>query len=319
MMTQEQCSHRNNVQSCDKPQIYKVGIYGWRKRCLYFFVLLLMILILINLALTIWILKVMNFTIDGMGNLRITEKGLKLEGDSEFLEPLYAKEIQSKPGRPLYLQSSRNVSVNIYNSNNQLLTQLVTGSSGLKARGKAFEVKSTSGKLLFSADEDEVVVGADKLRVMGAEGAVFTKSVETPHVRAEPFKELKARAALDHHEPRFCLWRCAKSDKDESQRRCACSFVDALRLHSVYRITNTFSSLSASVWQEGYAVRTGRRLGPVPDRSPPFGDLGYTRHKTPNVQSVVKETSRQSCRSETSRGFTVGPGQVSSLMPDELC
>lgn len=62
-MTQEQCSHRNNVQSSDKPQVYKVGIYGWRKRCLYFFVLLLMILILINLALTIWILKVMNFTI----------------------------------------------------------------------------------------------------------------------------------------------------------------------------------------------------------------------------------------------------------------
>ncbi|KAF7647071.1 hypothetical protein LDENG_00177900 [Lucifuga dentata] len=62
-MTQEQCSHRNNVQSSEKPQVYKVGIYGWRKRCLYFFVLLLMILILINLALTIWILKVMNFTI----------------------------------------------------------------------------------------------------------------------------------------------------------------------------------------------------------------------------------------------------------------
>ncbi|XP_043997565.1 delta-sarcoglycan isoform X2 [Gambusia affinis] len=126
-MTQEQCSHRNNVQSSEKPQVYKVGIYGWRKRCLYFFVLLLMILILINLALTIWILKVMNFTIDGMGNLRITEKGVKLEGDSEFLQPLYAKEIRSSPGRPLFLQSSRNVSVNIVNSNNQLLTQLVTG------------------------------------------------------------------------------------------------------------------------------------------------------------------------------------------------
>ncbi|KAG7273444.1 hypothetical protein CRUP_032692, partial [Coryphaenoides rupestris] len=38
---------------------------------------------------------------DGMGNLRITEKGLKLEGPSEFLQPLYAKEIQSKPSCPL--------------------------------------------------------------------------------------------------------------------------------------------------------------------------------------------------------------------------
>ncbi|XP_024118182.1 delta-sarcoglycan isoform X2 [Oryzias melastigma] len=190
-MTQEACPHRSNVQSSDKPHVYKVGIHGWRKRCLYFFVLLLMFLILINLALTVWILKVMKFTIDGMGNLRITEKGLKLEGDSEFLQPLYAKEIQSKPGRPLFLQSSRNISVNVVNSNKQLLTQLVTGSSGFRAQGRTFEVKSTSGNLLFSADEQEVVVGAERLRVTGAEGAVFSKSVETPHVRAEPFKELR--------------------------------------------------------------------------------------------------------------------------------
>lgn len=44
---------------------------------------------------------------------------------------------------------------------------LPPGSSGFRARGKTFEVKSTSGKLLFSADEQEVVVGAERLRVMG--------------------------------------------------------------------------------------------------------------------------------------------------------
>uniref|UniRef100_A0A8C5LGG2 Delta-sarcoglycan n=1 Tax=Jaculus jaculus TaxID=51337 RepID=A0A8C5LGG2_JACJA len=63
-MPQEQYTHhRATMPSSEGPQIYKVGIYGWRKRCLYFFVLLLMILILVNLAMTIWILKVMNFTI----------------------------------------------------------------------------------------------------------------------------------------------------------------------------------------------------------------------------------------------------------------
>lgn len=63
-MPQEQYTHhRSTVPSSEGPQVYKVGIYGWRKRCLYFFVLLLMILILVNLAMTIWILKVMNFTI----------------------------------------------------------------------------------------------------------------------------------------------------------------------------------------------------------------------------------------------------------------
>lgn len=188
-MTQEQNAHRNNVSQ--EPHVYKVGIYGWRKRCLYLFVLLLMVLILVNLALTIWILKVMNFTIDGMGHLRITEKGLKLEGDSEFLKPLYAKEIQSRPGSPLFLQSSKNVTVNILNSKNNVVTRLVAGSNGIEAHSKLLEVKSNTGKLLFSADEREVVVGADRLRVLGAEGAVFSNSVETPHIRADPFKELR--------------------------------------------------------------------------------------------------------------------------------
>ncbi|TKC34343.1 hypothetical protein EI555_011624, partial [Monodon monoceros] len=66
-MPQEQYTHhRSTMPSSEGPQVYKVGIYGWRKRCLYFFVLLLMILILVNLAMTIWILKVMNFTIGYM-------------------------------------------------------------------------------------------------------------------------------------------------------------------------------------------------------------------------------------------------------------
>ncbi|XP_066200810.1 delta-sarcoglycan isoform X1 [Saccopteryx leptura] len=191
-MPQEQYTHqRNTMPSSEGPQVYKVGIYGWRKRCLYFFVLLLMILILVNLAMTIWILKVMNFTIDGMGNLRITEKGLKLEGDSEFLQPLYAKEIQSRPGNALYFKSARNVTVNILNDQTKVLTQLITGPKAIEAYGQKFEVKTVSGKLLFSADNNEVVVGAERLRVLGAEGTVFPKSIETPNVRADPFKELR--------------------------------------------------------------------------------------------------------------------------------
>jgi len=41
--------------------IYMIGIYGWRKRCLYLFVLLLLIILVVNFALTIWILRVMWF------------------------------------------------------------------------------------------------------------------------------------------------------------------------------------------------------------------------------------------------------------------
>lgn len=40
-----------------------VGIYGWRKRCLYAFILFLMVLTILNLALIIWILRVLNFSV----------------------------------------------------------------------------------------------------------------------------------------------------------------------------------------------------------------------------------------------------------------
>lgn len=39
-----------------------IGLYGWRKRCLYFFILLLVVVIITNLALTIWILVVLDFS-----------------------------------------------------------------------------------------------------------------------------------------------------------------------------------------------------------------------------------------------------------------
>ena len=42
--------------------VYKIGIYGWRKRSLYFLILLVLIMAIINLALTIWIIRVQDFS-----------------------------------------------------------------------------------------------------------------------------------------------------------------------------------------------------------------------------------------------------------------
>ncbi|XP_064005410.1 zeta-sarcoglycan isoform X1 [Pogoniulus pusillus] len=194
-MTREQyilATQQNSLPRTEQPQFYPVGIYGWRKRCLYFFVLLLLVTMIVNLAMTIWILKVMNFTVDGMGNLRVTSKGVRLEGVSEFLLPLYVREIHSRKDSPLVLQSDRNVTVNARNQRGQLTGQLTVGADAVEAQCKRFEVRaSEGGKVLFSAAEDEIVIGADRLTVTGTEGAVFGHSVETPHIRAEPSHDLK--------------------------------------------------------------------------------------------------------------------------------
>nr|XP_021141571.1 zeta-sarcoglycan isoform X3 [Columba livia]XP_021141572.1 zeta-sarcoglycan isoform X3 [Columba livia] len=93
---------------------------------------------------------------------------------------------------PLVLQSDRNVTVNARNHMGQLTGQLTVGADAVEAQCKRFEVRAReSGKVLFSADEDEIVIGADRLKVTGTEGAVFGHSVETPHIRAEPSQDLK--------------------------------------------------------------------------------------------------------------------------------
>uniref|UniRef100_A0A3B3ZDT7 Sarcoglycan zeta n=1 Tax=Periophthalmus magnuspinnatus TaxID=409849 RepID=A0A3B3ZDT7_9GOBI len=150
--------HQRGTSVCGTQVYPTVGIYGWRKRCLYFFILLLLVTMIVNLALTIWILKVMNFT----------------------------------PDSPLILQSDRNVTVNARNGEGQLTGQLTIGSEMVEAQCQRFEVRSADGeRVLFSADEEEISIGTEKLRVTGNEGVVFSHSVETSHVRAEPFQDLK--------------------------------------------------------------------------------------------------------------------------------
>lgn len=193
-MVREQYTTTTEGTLVERPEIqyvYKIGIYGWRKRCLYLFVLLLLIILLVNLGLTIWILKVMWFSPTGMGHLGVTKDGLRLEGESEFLFPLYTKEIRSRMDSSLLLQSTQNVTVSARNSEGNVTGRLKVGPKMVEVQNQQFQIKSKEGKPLFTVDEEEAVVGTDRLRVTGPEGAFFEHSVETPLVRADPFQELR--------------------------------------------------------------------------------------------------------------------------------
>lgn len=48
------------------------------------------------------------------------------------------------------------------------IISLISGADAVEAQCKRFEVRaSDGGKVLFSADEDEIVIGADRLKVTG--------------------------------------------------------------------------------------------------------------------------------------------------------
>ncbi|XP_010883443.1 gamma-sarcoglycan isoform X2 [Esox lucius] len=193
-MVQEQyvtTTQDSNAAAPLSDSIYKIGIYGWRKRCLYLFVLLLIVILTINLALAVWILRVMWFNTEGMGHLKITSDGVRLEdGESEFLFPLYAQEIHSREDSSLLVHSSENVTLNARNEKYQVTGSLSVGPDVAQGNAQNFIISSNT-KTLFSADDKEVVVGTDKLRVTGPEGALFEHSVETPQLKAEALKDLR--------------------------------------------------------------------------------------------------------------------------------
>lgn len=172
--------------------VYKIGIYGWRKRCLYLFVLLLIVILVVNFALTIWILRVMWFNAEGMGLLQVQFDGVKLEeGESEFLFPVYAQEIHSREDSPLVVHSSENISLNARDENGNVTGRTSVGPKEAQGHTQNMLINSYSDNMLFSADGERTEIGPDKLRVTGPEGALFQHSVEVPQLKSEVLKDLK--------------------------------------------------------------------------------------------------------------------------------
>ncbi|XP_032400146.1 zeta-sarcoglycan isoform X3 [Etheostoma spectabile] len=160
-ITQEQfmlASQSVHLQRPGCDAVYPVGLYGWRKRCLYFFLLLLLVTMIVNLALTVWIIKVMHFSVDSL----------------------------------LVLGSKTNVTLNARNSQGQLTGQLTLGPDAVEAQCQRLEIRSKDGsRLLFTANEEEVIMTTEKFTVTGSEGAVFGHSVETPLIQARASEDLK--------------------------------------------------------------------------------------------------------------------------------
>lgn len=56
LQQQQQQSHDNLY------HVYELGFYGWKKKCLYLFIVTVTIVILINALLTLWIIAILSFS-----------------------------------------------------------------------------------------------------------------------------------------------------------------------------------------------------------------------------------------------------------------
>ncbi|XP_018406494.1 PREDICTED: zeta-sarcoglycan [Cyphomyrmex costatus] len=174
---------------------FRLGVYGWRKKCLYSLVLTLMIIVILNLALTVWLLKVMGFNSEGIGSLKVVPGGIELRGQAAVLDALVASSLRSQRGKNLVLESWSNFTASARSHDGRLLARLTVGEDRVDCVSRGFRITDPRGGVLFSADREQVIVGAEMLRVTGDGGAVFQGSVQTPLVRGESGRGLKLESA----------------------------------------------------------------------------------------------------------------------------
>ncbi|XP_053678256.1 delta-sarcoglycan [Anopheles nili] len=207
----------------------QLALYGWRKKCLYALIFILTVMIIVNLALTLWIMKVMEFSSNGMGQLKIVPGGIQLTGQALVLNTLRASSIRSKHGQPISVESSRNLSVNTRNAYGAIENQLFLGHDRLEVLANHFRITDTHGTNLFAVDRDEVIVGAGSLRVEGEGGVAFRDSIQTPLVRADAGKDLRLESPTRSLEARATQEIFIQSRAGGIETTC----LNDLKLHSV--------------------------------------------------------------------------------------
>ncbi|CAJ0605104.1 unnamed protein product [Cylicocyclus nassatus] len=189
-------THTTIVHSQLKPvadaDIYKVGIYGWRKRCLYIFILLLTIIIVLNLAMTAWIMSVLDFSTDGMGALKIQEDGIRVEGRAQFDKPVTFSHLSTARDEALTIDSFRGIHMQARNATGQVSARMsLTADGKTQAVCNRFEVFDTDNRLLFFADAQEIGLKLENLRILDDGGSVFEGAIQTAFVRPEPDTPLR--------------------------------------------------------------------------------------------------------------------------------
>jgi len=149
---------------------------------------MLTLVIVVNLAVTIWIITVLDLSADGMGALKILDNGgIRVTGRAEFDKPVHCNQLSTDEGEALSIDSSRGIRMSARN-----ITGHATSSFNLFPEGRAeaicdrFEILNSDRKLLFFADKNEIGLKLENLRILDDGGSVFDGAIQTAIVRPEP-------------------------------------------------------------------------------------------------------------------------------------
>ncbi|XP_026748189.1 delta-sarcoglycan-like [Galleria mellonella] len=165
-------------------------IKGWRRTALYAIIVLLMMLVFLNIALTLWIIGTMRLSMKGIGPIKIVKDGIHLEGQAWILDNLVASSITSQIAQPITIRSHRNFTVLVSEPGLSEQAKLVIKRDSVECSGRMFEVRDAHGNSVFHASKDEVRVHANTMTVNGVGGLSVRNAVQASLVNAPPGSDL---------------------------------------------------------------------------------------------------------------------------------
>uniref|UniRef100_T2MDK5 Gamma-sarcoglycan n=1 Tax=Hydra vulgaris TaxID=6087 RepID=T2MDK5_HYDVU len=171
--------------------VFEVGLHGWKKCFLFIVILTTLILALINTALIVWIIRVQDFGLNGMGKLRISSNGLRMDGTAEFMAHLRSKYISSRNDAPLRVNSRRNISLSAIDLQNNVVGQITLSSKAIIMKNKELHIQDQNGRTLLYADDKKIKMDLDNVKFIVPGGLNFENSVKTSEVRASEFNDLR--------------------------------------------------------------------------------------------------------------------------------
>jgi hypothetical protein len=166
-----------------------VGVYGWRKSCLYASVILLLALCIVNLGLLVWLASVLELDDDHAGPLYFTKDKLQVRGQAEFTESLALGRLTGADGAALRLESNSNIRLTATGAND-LASELVVDQGETTLTTSVFRAAAASAasngtaagmvaEPYFEASEDRILLRANEVRVSSASGMAVEGAVQT--------------------------------------------------------------------------------------------------------------------------------------------
>lgn len=169
-------------------QHYPSGLYGWRKRSLYFIILLTSCITVINLSLLAYLYTVLDLSLlDGTfggGSVVVSSEGINVAGTAVFFNSTLASRYirSTQADEPLTIQSDSDhillsslhstpindhtVAKNHRINETKSLQRLIISPDSVNIMSNRLHIRKSNGDLLFSADGNKFTVASDHLRIL---------------------------------------------------------------------------------------------------------------------------------------------------------